>query len=293
MRTKKHLFLLFLSLISAELFAQRPRQAVPTKTRILLVLDASGSMNKQWQGQKRIDIAKEKISHIIDSMKMNKKVEFALRVYGHQFPSLPKNCADSRLEVGFRPGNVSHLIRKLYGIEAQGTTPIAYSLGQSPKDFPPDGGKYRHVVILVTDGREMCDADPCAVSLALQKKGVLLKPFVIGMGVGPALIDAFKCMGDAEDAETPGHFGSILQDVIRETVNKTTITVELTDKNDRRVEKNVNMAFSRSLTGRSVYDLVHYRDKKRNDRYLANRSADDLRFGGEHDSAGLSEKYQF
>ena len=37
-------------------------------------------------------------------------------------------------------------------------------------------------MILITDGIEECGGDH-AISIALQKKGIVLKPFVIGVGL--------------------------------------------------------------------------------------------------------------
>ena len=63
----------------------------------------------------------------------------------------------------------------------------------------------RNIIILITDGIEECEGDPCAVALALQKNGVTLKPFVIGMALDLETIEAFKCVGnffEAKDQES-------------------------------------------------------------------------------------------
>jgi Ca-activated chloride channel homolog len=222
---------------SKGLLAQVPQQPIPSKARILFLLDGSGSMNTPWDGDLRINVAKRKLANLVDSMKNNAKVEFAL--------------------------NHAALKQKVFSIQPKGITPIAYSLEQATKDFPNDpNGEYRNIIIMITDGVESCKGDPCAISIGLQRKGIFLKPFIIGLGVGKDFGKAFECIGKAFDARSGGEFGQLLGTIIRQSIGKTTITVELLDNESRAVEKDVNMTFYNSITGKAVYELVHYRDKK-------------------------------
>ena len=170
-----------LLLLSTAAHAQNAAPEKPKVTRILFLLDASGSMMAPWEGQPRWNVAKRMLSKMVDSLNSYPNLEVALRVYGHQFPNADKNCEDSRLEVPFAPRNAAAIKRKLAELKAQGNTPITYSLEQSANDFPSDKTS-RNVLLLITDGLESCNRDPCAASLALQRKRVFLKPFVIGIG---------------------------------------------------------------------------------------------------------------
>ncbi len=78
------LFLFALIRVSEAQYQRKPGEAAP-QTRILFLLDGSGSMNAEWEGKKRIDIAKHVLSEIVDSLKVDKNVVLALRVYGHQY----------------------------------------------------------------------------------------------------------------------------------------------------------------------------------------------------------------
>jgi len=255
--------LLFFCLFSFSLFAQTPQQKIPSKTRILLILDGSGSMNAPWDGSLRIDIAKKRLAALIDSMKTNKDVDFALRVYGHQFDRKQQNCKDSKLEIGFKTGNHTQLIGKLMAIQPKGLTPIAYSLLEATKDFPNDpNGEYRNVIILMTDGLESCKGDPCKISTELQKKGIFLKPFIIGLGVGQDFGKAFDCLGKAFDARNSQDFQQILGKIVRQTIGKTTVTVELLDINGQPKETNLNMTFTNKKKKKNSYQIIHFRDSK-------------------------------
>ncbi|NJM26861.1 MAG: VWA domain-containing protein [Bacteroidia bacterium] len=169
------------------------QQKLPERTRILFLLDGSGSMNAVWEGdQSRMDAAKEILTRLVDSLRVNPNLELALRVYGHRYPRQSNNCQDTRLEVPFAPRNHDAIINKLSDIKPKGVTPITYSMEQAADDFPATSG-YRNILILITDGIESCGGDPCAASIALQRRGVFLRPFIIGLGLeGGKVLD---CVG--------------------------------------------------------------------------------------------------
>lgn len=249
-------------MLTAPLLAQRYEQKPPEKTRILFLLDGSGSMLGTWNdGRLKIDVAKTLLGDLIDSLKVNKNLELALRVYGHQHDRRLQVCTDSKLEIGFRANNHQDLVLKLRTIQPKGTTPIAYSLEQAANDFPTADKKIRNVIIIITDGLESCDGDPCAVSLALQKKNIFLKPFVIGLGLNESYTDSFGCLGRFFDVTDVQEFRESLDEAIRQTLDKTTVSVELLDHRNNKVVKDLNVSFTNRTTGESAYDFVHYRDR--------------------------------
>ena len=97
------------------------QQKPPEKTRILFVLDGSGSMNAMWEGeQSRMDVAKKILTRLVDSLRINPNVELALRVYGHRYTRQANNCQDSRLEVPFGQKNHSVIISRFKDIKPKG-----------------------------------------------------------------------------------------------------------------------------------------------------------------------------
>ncbi|MGI4875026.1 MAG: vWA domain-containing protein [Janthinobacterium lividum] len=254
-------WLLVIALLALPL-AGRSQNAPPEKpkvTRILFLLDASGSMMAPWEGQPRWEVAKRLLAKMADSLDSYPHLELGLRVYGHQHPNAEQNCQDSRLEVPFAPRNAAAIKARLKTLKAQGNTPITYSLGQSANDFPQDKTS-RNVLLLITDGVESCNGDPCATALALQRKRVFLKPFVIGIGAAKDFGRSLECLGQYYNAAEVKTFKTVLNDVIAQTLAKTTVAVNLTDENGRPVESNVNMTFVNNVTGQPEYNYVHYRD---------------------------------
>ena len=224
-------------------------------TRILFVFDASNSMSGRWQSDTKISIAKKLLSNLLDSLKNVPNLQLALRVYGHQKDFIPiQDCDDTRLEVPFALNNSSRIKHKLQLIEPKGTTPIAKSLEQAANDFPACD-TCRNIIILITDGIEECNGDPCAASHALQKKGIALKPFIIGIGKNFA--EQFKCVGTYFDATQEESFRTALNVVISQALNSTTAQVNLLDINGNPTETNVNMTFYDNLSGKIKYNFIH------------------------------------
>lgn len=236
------------------------QQKLPDKTRILFLLDASGSMQEQWMrpNQSRWTVAKSILTKLVDSLRQNTSLELALRVYGHRSPQEQKNCKDTFLEVPFKAKNHSLIISKLDEIRPKGVTPITYSLEQAAGDFPAGPG-YRNILILITDGIESCGGDVCAMSRALQQKGVFLRPYIIGIGMQSET--TLECAGRYINADTPAKFFDVLNESIEASFAKTTVSVQLLDGNSRPTETNVNITFINSITGIPMYDFVHYLDR--------------------------------
>ena len=246
-------------IVSTQLYSQKKvQQKLPEKTRILFVLDASGSMQAAWEGQvSRMDAAKNILSKLVDSLRSNQNLELALRVYGHRYPRQSNNCQDSFLEVPFGVKNHNTIINKIKDIKPLGTTPITYSLLQAAKDFPQNPG-YRNIIILITDGIESCGGDPCQTSLELQKKNIFLRPFVIGLGLKGS--EVLNCVGKFFNSENASGFNQLLNNAIETTFSNTTVSVELLDAHNNPTETNVNVSFVNNTTGIAAYEFIHYLD---------------------------------
>lgn len=257
---KKHALLILLLLVPI-LGSGQVSQELPSKTRILFLLDGSGSMLASWENTSRIEAAKTLLSSLIDSLKTNRNLELALRVYGHRYSRQEQNCNDSHLEIGFATGNHQRIINRLSTIQPRGTTPIAYSLEQSAGDFP-DATGYRNIIIMITDGIESCDGDPCAVSRALQRKGIFLRPFIIGVGLDPDIGKAFECIGTYYDARDLTSFRQVLSQAIETSLQQATVSVDIQDENGRSNQSDINVSFVNAATGKSDFNFIHYRDSE-------------------------------
>lgn len=191
---------------------------------------------------------------MLDSLQDVENLELALRVYGHQKNFPPQDCNDTRLEVPFAPHNAKKIQHRLKTIVPRGTTPIASSLEKAGGDFP-ECDRCRNIIILITDGIEECGGDPCAVSRSLQKRGVVLKPFIIG--IGKDFKKEFDCVGTYFDATSEQSFSKALNVVISQALNSTTAQINLLDEAGKPTETNVNMSLYDNFSGKIKYNFIH------------------------------------
>lgn len=239
------------------------RQPTPPLTRMLFVMDASNSMNAFWGDQPKIAKARELLLASLDELEGRTDLELALRLYGHQTPIQPgrQDCDDTKLEVPFSAGSIPAMRSTLQRVRCQGTTPIARSLERAAGDFPQaapgDARKVRNVIILITDGIEACDEDPCAVSRALQAKGITLKPFVIGVGLEESQKYALQCVGNYFDAGTPELFQHVLKVVVTQALNSTSAQISLMTTDGKPVETDVPLTLYDQRTGKVVQHIMH------------------------------------
>jgi len=231
--------------------AQQPAK----KTRVLFIFDASKSMMTKYQGKSRMEGAKELFYKLIDTLSQDKNTLFALRMYGHTVSYPPGNCKDSKLVVPFGPGNKALIKAKVGAAKPTGITPIEHSLTEAANDF--NDASSNNIVIIITDGIEECGGDPCAARQKLMAKGIVFRPFVIGIGLSSINIKSFECVGDFfqfEDSETFGKVTSIIQ---QQRMNKTTAQVNLLDERGYPSETNVAMCFVDQGKNSYKYNYVH------------------------------------
>ena len=256
MSIKKNICLLLFCLFASQVFTQTriPVSSGQPLTRILFIFDASNSMWGDWQSDKKIFIAHRALSKMIDSLENFPDVQLALRVYGHEKDFQLYDCNDTKLEIPFAPNNFQKIKQKLKTIYPKGTTPIGLSLQAAENDFP-DCSYCRNIIVLITDGIEECKSDPCAVSQALQRKGIILKPFIIGIG-DDFSVD-LECAGTYVDASSEIAFDNAMNIVIQQIFNETSCQVNLLDSAGRPTETNVAMTFFNAETKKSVHHYMH------------------------------------
>lgn len=228
-------------------------------TRILFIMDASVSMNEYWEGDRKFDKSRELMISLLDSLKniqYEENLQVALRVFGHQSHVPPRDCKDSRLEVGFSYNNIDYIKDVLMNIQPKGTTPIAYSMEQATYDFT-HCDDCRNIMILVTDGIERCQGDPCAISVALQKKGIVLKPYIIGVTLDVEIADILDCIGNYYNASNAQEFTQAMNTVVAQITNMTTVQVNLLDTDGNPTETNVAMTFHDNFSNDMRYSYMH------------------------------------
>jgi Mg-chelatase subunit ChlD len=151
------------------------------KRPILFILDASGSMLQELRGTTRLAIAKDVISRVVRALPPES--EIGLRVYGHRYPTIDRENAetDSELLVPVGPLDRDRFLGTVAGLRARGGTPFAYSLEQAVQDI---SRVERPRVICVTDGIESFGGNPVAAAAALKKAAPEGAIAIVGFALG-------------------------------------------------------------------------------------------------------------
>jgi Ca-activated chloride channel homolog len=145
---------------------------VPSEPSALLMLDASESMLVYTAGgASRFEFARRSLKAALDLLPDYGLV--ALRFYGSEAYANQRICTDSILAVPFAPTahNREPIRLALASARARGRTPIAFALEQAASDFPAEATR---TIVLVSDGSENCDGNPCGTASALAAKGFVI-----------------------------------------------------------------------------------------------------------------------
>ena len=185
-------------------------------TKVLLVLDVSGSMNEPISsGGTKFAAAKRALKKVADAMPAGTQV--GLRVYGSKIAEPkernPTACTDTELVLPIGPLDRRKMYQAVDSFTAKGETPIAYSLEKSVGDLGPSG---KRVLILISDGEETCAGDPCPVARRLAKAGVDLQFNAIGLAVKSKARQQLQCIAKAGDGNYyDANNTSDLEDAVR------------------------------------------------------------------------------
>jgi Ca-activated chloride channel family protein len=147
----------------------------------ILVLDASGSMWGQVQGKSKVEIAREAVATMLKNWPADEPL--GLIAYGHRRKG---DCAD--IEVVRTPERLDRaaFMQQVNGLQAKGMTPITASVRLAAEQLRST--EQKATVILVSDGEETCNADPCALGKELEAQSIDFTAHVIGFDLpeGPA-----------------------------------------------------------------------------------------------------------
>ena len=180
-----HLFRLIAAL-SAMMVLSLPALATD---RAIIILDASGSMWAQINGKARIDIARETLKDVLAGVPDS--LELGFMAYGHRSKG---DCNDIETLVQPAAGTADAIASAAAQLNPKGKTPLSASVKMAAEELKYTEDKA--TVILITDGLETCDADPCALASSLAKAGVDFKVDVVGLALSKTEADQVRCIAD-------------------------------------------------------------------------------------------------
>ena len=157
---------------------------------LLLVLDSSGSMAGQIDGEVKLDIARSAIGELLG--KLRPTTRLGLIAYGHRREG---DCGDIETiyDVGVPDGAaVTEAIGRL---RAVGKTPLSDAVRMAADQLNISESKA--TVILVSDGNENCGADPCELGRELAARSIDFRVHVIGFDIKSGEDAGLQCLADA------------------------------------------------------------------------------------------------
>ncbi len=144
--------------------------------KVMLVLDVSGSMWGQIKGVTKIEIARDALSSLVANWQDGREV--GLVAYGHREKG---NCKDIEVVVPVGPLDAAAMNAMVAKLKPKGKTPLSASVKVAAEALKYTEDKA--TVVLISDGRETCEMDPCALGTQLEESGVDFTAHVIGFDV--------------------------------------------------------------------------------------------------------------
>ena len=166
-----------------------PFSAASAAEDVVIVYDASGSMWGQIDGVSKMEIARDVMADLVTNW--SDDVNLGLVAYGHRSEG---DCRDIETLIEPRRLDRASFIKKVNGIRPKGKTPISAAVQHaaellSYRDNPA-------TVVLISDGLETCQADPCALAGQLAQQGVKFTTHVVGFDLDDKAHARLACIAE-------------------------------------------------------------------------------------------------
>lgn len=155
------------------------------------IIDVSGSMKEELNGENKIDISKLLMLNVINRMIAHPDgagMIFLMRVLGQNSRSAVE-CQETELVVA--PGRIREithyklLVDKILSLKAGGPTPLAFSLACADYDIYSNYSNYpgKRSIFLISDGMQTktCHNDPFVAAERLRGKGTTIHVTTVGL----------------------------------------------------------------------------------------------------------------
>lgn len=185
--------------------------------RVTILLDASGSMARKVEGERKFDLAKQEVFKFAQSLPKDAKIRMSL--FGsegnNKNSGKAQSCEVIRGVYGVQPYEKDSFENSLNGLGPNGWTPIARALENAKQADEQLTEGTKHIVYLITDGEETCGGDPVKVAKELHNSKGSTVVNVIGLDFNDGYEGQLKQVAKAGkghyyQASTGKEMGSIL-----------------------------------------------------------------------------------
>jgi hypothetical protein len=161
---------------------------------VLFILDGSGSMwgrmKETGKEVEKIVIAKDTMSDLVQDLP--KSFTLGLMVYGHRRKG---DCDDIELLSPLGQSDPATIIQQIQSIKPKGKTPITKSIQLAAQQL--EEIEEETTIVLVSDGKETCEGDPCEYVRTLKDMGIDFTMHVVGFDVNEEERKQLACIADA------------------------------------------------------------------------------------------------
>ena len=218
--------------------------ALQAEDTTMLVMDASGSMWGQIDGVNKVVIARDVVRDSLGAAAVTQSL--GLIAYGHNRKG---DCSDIEVRVPPAKGTNGAIAAAVAAINPKGMTPLTEAVRRAAAAMQHT--ENRATVVLVTDGLETCDADPCALARELEQSGVDFTAHVVGFGLSRADGAAVACLAEETggryfDAGNAGELAAALSVAVAEDIPQQAVVEE-----PPQVEPKHNLQINVQLTADS------------------------------------------
>ncbi|MEP1766029.1 MAG: VWA domain-containing protein [Sulfitobacter sp.] len=196
------------------MFVASSTLAQTTDNDVMVVFDMSGSMWGQVDGVAKVEIARDAFGGLLADWDAT-GTRTGLIAYGHRERG---NCAD--IETLATPHEGADIAELVAGLSPIGKTPLSDAVRQAAEvlRYTEDAA----TVVLLSDGVETCNADPCAVGAELEALGLDFTAHVIGFDIEDADKAQLQCLAEATggryfDAANAGELANAMDGVMQAT----------------------------------------------------------------------------
>ncbi|MBW2294006.1 MAG: VWA domain-containing protein, partial [Deltaproteobacteria bacterium] len=182
--------------------------------RAFIVLDGSGSMWGRIEGEYKIRMAKRAVGDLLESL--DPRIQLGLISYGN---TRKNDCSDISTLVSLEDADREHFGDVVNSIVPRGMTPLSDAIEVAAQQLD-----YTHVpgnIILLSDGVETCDRDPCALATKLAKDAAGLRIHVIAFDLTAEEQQSLRCLSTTTGgAFLPASDASSLKDALQIAVKQ-------------------------------------------------------------------------
>ncbi len=251
-----------ISAIAAVCFTAITAGSAQAVDDVMVVFDGSNSMWGQIDGTAKIEIARDAMESLMGDW--TDKTNLGLMAYGHRREG---DCTD--IETLIAPGRVDRaaFLSKVRAIVPRGKTPLTSAIEQAAEELA-----YRDnpaTVVVISDGIESCNRNPCALADKLERGGIGFTAHVIGFGLGSAEEQAslaciaertggrFIAAGNAGELnEALGEVSSAVASAPEPEPEPEPAEVGIMAPETATVGSNVDVSWSETLAARDIVTIV-------------------------------------